>query len=363
MKAPFSVPREIASRQAIAADPRNSVWVSANAGSGKTHVLSRRVIRLLLRGTDPSKILCLTYTRAAAANMARRVYDDLAGWTVRPDADLAAEIEKLEGQRPGPERLRRARRLFAEALETPGGLKIQTIHAFCEAILHQFPLEANIAGHFDMLDQQMERSLIAEASRAMITGAAVSENPELAAAFASILDRSGESGLEALLGEIVARRDGLRLFVAQLERQQGQFPSLFAGSASILAKRPIRSPPRRGRCRGSTAIISTNSTGLPKMSMHERSSKRSCLTPGEPSPKPIRSAGWRFWPTLSSLSRASRMPQNPSSRRSASASGPARSLRFRHRRDYRRRRPAGAVSHAGGNVGGAGGGRLADRPL
>ena len=228
MKTPFSVPREIASRQGIAADPRNSVWVSANAGSGKTHVLSRRVIRLLLQGTDPSKILCLTYTRAAAANMARRVYDDLAGWTVRADADLAADIEKLEGQRPGPERLRRARRLFAEALETPGGLKIQTIHAFCEAILHQFPLEANIAGHFEMLDQQMERSLIAEASRAMITGAAVSENPALAAAFASILDRSGESGLEALLGEIVAKRDGLRLFVAQLEQQHGKFPALFA---------------------------------------------------------------------------------------------------------------------------------------
>src|SRR6188768_1175087 len=148
MKTPFSIPREIASRQGIAADPRNSVWVSANAGSGKTHVLSRRVIRLLLQGTDPSKILCLTYTRAAAANMARRVYDDLAVWTVRADADLAADIEKLEGRRPEAERLRRARRLFAEALETPGGLKIQTIHAFCEAILHQFPLEANIAGHF-----------------------------------------------------------------------------------------------------------------------------------------------------------------------------------------------------------------------
>jgi ATP-dependent helicase/nuclease subunit A len=228
MKSPFTVPREIASRQAIAADPGNSVWVSANAGSGKTHVLSRRVIRLLLQGTDPSKILCLTYTRAAAANMARRVYDDLAAWTMRADADLAADIEKLEGKRPGPDSLRRARRLFAEALETPGGLKIQTIHAFCEAILHQFPLEANIAGHFEMLDQQMERSLITEASRAMITGAAVSENPSLAAAFASILDRSGESGLEALLGEIVAKRESLRLFVAQLEQQDGRFPALFA---------------------------------------------------------------------------------------------------------------------------------------
>src|SRR6188768_1591350 len=144
MKTPYSIPREIASRQGIAADPRNSVWVSANAGSGKTHVLSRRVIRLLLRGTDPSEILCLTYTRAAAANMAKRVYEDLAGWTALDDDRLAEQIVRLEGIRPDDEKLRRARRLFAEALETPGGLKIQTIHAFCEAILHQFPLEANI---------------------------------------------------------------------------------------------------------------------------------------------------------------------------------------------------------------------------
>ena len=158
-------------------DPRNSVWVSANAGSGKTHVLSRRVIRLLLHGTEPSKILCLTYTRAAAANMAKRVYDDLAEWTALDDAELAETDRGSKAQPPDAGKLARARRLFAEALETPGGLKIQTIHAFCEAMLHQFPLEANIAGHFEMLDQQMEQALIAEARRAMITGAAAAGQP------------------------------------------------------------------------------------------------------------------------------------------------------------------------------------------
>src|SRR5690606_2023509 len=139
---------------AQAADPGVSAWVSANAGSGKTHVLAQRVIRLLLAGTDPSRILCLTYTRAAAANMSNRVFGTLSEWTSLADEELAERIQALEGREPDRDTSRRARRLFAEALETPGGLKIQTIHAFCEWVLHQFPLEANIAAHFEMLDPQ-----------------------------------------------------------------------------------------------------------------------------------------------------------------------------------------------------------------
>src|SRR5690606_22271378 len=130
--------------------------------------LAQRVIRLLLGGADPSRILCLTYTRAAAANMAGRVFRNLSRWATLPDDVLAAEIADLEGSMPDAERMAFARRLFARALETPGGLKIQTIHAFCEAVLHQFPLEANIAGHFEMLDGQMEAALLAEARREMI---------------------------------------------------------------------------------------------------------------------------------------------------------------------------------------------------
>ena len=123
----YPVPGDTAERQARASDPQNSVWVSANAGSGKTHVLSQRVIRLLLQGTDPSKILCLTYTRAAAANMSNRVFASLSDWTMLEDGELAARIAEIEGQSPTAAKLRRARKLFAEALETPGGLKIQTI--------------------------------------------------------------------------------------------------------------------------------------------------------------------------------------------------------------------------------------------
>lgn len=227
MKKRYPVPEETATRQAMAADPRNSVWVSANAGSGKTHVLSQRVIRLLLEGTDPSKILCLTYTRAAAANMANRVFRDLAAWAVLDETSLAEQIAAIEGATPSRERLARARRLFAEALETPGGLKIQTIHAFCEAVLHQFPLEANIAGHFEMLDSQMETALFAEARRDMVTGAAGPHDRRLAEAFTAVLARGGEWGLDALLAEIVAKRDGLRRLIDQIGRHPLDYAPLF----------------------------------------------------------------------------------------------------------------------------------------
>lgn len=213
MKAARFVPESTRENQERASNPRNSAWVSAHAGSGKTHVLSQRVIRLLLGGTDPSRILCLTYTRAAAANMSSRVFKDLSAWTLLPDAQLSNRITAIEGVRPRAADLARARTLFATALETPGGLKVQTIHAFCESLLHQFPLEANIAAHFQMLDPRMEAALVAEARRDMITGAAGKNSPELGDAFATVLERGGESGLDALLTEIVGKRDKLRTFI------------------------------------------------------------------------------------------------------------------------------------------------------
>ncbi len=227
MKRAYPIPTETAASQASASDPLNSAWVSANAGSGKTHVLANRVIRLLLRGTDPSKILCLTYTRAAAANMSNRVFATLSEWTALADEELAGRIMALDGQRPDREAMRRARRLFAEALETPGGLKIQTIHAFCESVLHQFPLEANITAHFQMLDTQMEAALFAAARRDMISGAGAPENTELAEAFATVLERGGEAGLDALLVEILRKRDGLRQFIAKIGGDGSRFAALF----------------------------------------------------------------------------------------------------------------------------------------
>ena len=173
--------------QARATAPTSSAWVSANAGSGKTFVLSRRVVRLLLAGTEPGKILCLTFTKAAAAEMARRVFADLGRWTRLGDAALAAEIAALEGRPPSADEIARARRLFAAALDTPGGLKIQTIHAFCERLLHQFPFEANVAGHFEVLDDRNAAALKAEARRVLLVRAAGDPGSELGRALALVL--------------------------------------------------------------------------------------------------------------------------------------------------------------------------------
>ena len=133
--------------QRRAADPETSAWVEANAGSGKTHVLTDRVVRLLLTGVRPESILCLTYTKAAAAEMRRRVAQRLSAWALMEEAALIAGLTQLEQRPPGPARLRRARTLFAHALDTPGGLKVVTIHAFCESVLHRFPLERIADAH------------------------------------------------------------------------------------------------------------------------------------------------------------------------------------------------------------------------
>src|SRR5260221_9206459 len=112
------------SPQVPASDPAASVFVAANAGSGKTSTLVKRVARLLLAGARPEALLCVTYTKAAAAEMQRRLFDQLGAWAVAQDEALRAELAALEEE--GRD-LGDARTLFARALETPGGLKIQTI--------------------------------------------------------------------------------------------------------------------------------------------------------------------------------------------------------------------------------------------
>ena len=161
MSAPRTIPADVRRVQVEAADPDVSAFVSANAGSGKTYVLAQRVINLLLRGVDPAKILCITFTKAAAANMANEVFKR-AGRLDRARRRRARQARSRS--RPAPSRApserARARRLFASALETPGGLKVQTIHAFCTRLLHQFPFEANVAARFTVLDEASTTQLL-----------------------------------------------------------------------------------------------------------------------------------------------------------------------------------------------------------
>ncbi|WP_018236120.1 double-strand break repair helicase AddA [Ensifer sp. BR816] len=209
-------------RQSLASDPARSAWVSANAGSGKTHVLTQRVIRLLLAGCRPSAILCLTYTKAAASEMSNRIFERLAEWATLDDAALEKRIEAIEGRRPPLAKIHEARRLFAKALETPGGLKIQTIHAFSEALLHQFPLEANVAGHFSVLDDRAAAVLLADARRALLTATAAEDEAELADAFATVLDLADDTGLEKLLEAIVANRAAIQAFLDRAPERGGR---------------------------------------------------------------------------------------------------------------------------------------------
>jgi len=163
------VPFDTSAQQARAADPSWSIWVSANAGSGKTFVLTRRVLRLLLAGVAPETVLCLTYTKAAAAEMRRRVAGELAKWALLDDADLDLELAKVEGPNVSPELRERARTLFAKALETPGGLKIVTIHAFCESVLHRFPLEAGVPFDFAVIEDDERSAMLLSARETVLS--------------------------------------------------------------------------------------------------------------------------------------------------------------------------------------------------
>jgi len=162
-------------RQREAADPEKCVWLAASAGSGKTKVLTDRVLTLLLGGTLPSRILCLTFTKAAAAEMANRVTERLAAWTAADSETLDGLLSALLGRAPDSSEIIRARRLFAEVLDVPGGLKIQTIHSFCESLIARFPFESGIPPHFEVMDERTAAELMMR-SRDRVLASANSDN-------------------------------------------------------------------------------------------------------------------------------------------------------------------------------------------
>src|SRR5437762_8095351 len=197
------IPDAVTARQMEASDPAASAWVSANAGAGKTYVLAQRVIRLLLRGTPPEKILCLTYTKAAAANMANRVFGELAKWTPLSDDALDAEIVRIEGRRPSAAQRLHARRLFARALDTPGGLKVQTIHAFCTRLLHQFPFEADVAARVEVLEERRQSELIDRLRMSVLLEAAARPESPLGRALATAITMAADQTFAEIVTEAI----------------------------------------------------------------------------------------------------------------------------------------------------------------
>ncbi len=194
------IPHDTRVRQHNASDPAQSVWVSANAGSGKTHVLVQRVLRLLLNGVPPAKILCLTFTKAAAANMAQRVFAALAEWTRLDDQALRAAIIETGATVKDNATLVFARRLFARTVETPGGLKIQTIHAFCERLLHVFPFEANVPARFEVLEDLRQAALLEQARLDVLTHAA-QDKGALGAHLDRLVNETSGEGFDGLIQE------------------------------------------------------------------------------------------------------------------------------------------------------------------
>ncbi len=226
-------------RQRMASDPDSSVWVSASAGTGKTKVLTDRVLRLLMPrsegipGTPPHKILCLTFTKAGASEMTLRLNKTLGNWAVWPDERLEEELKELLGRAPSQNDKQAARRLFAQVVDTPGGLKIMTIHALCQSVLGRFPLEAGIAPGFTPLEEEAENLLQDALNRTL------SNPPEpVASALDLIFRYTNEEQFTALLKGMVAERYRL----GQLLRQHFGIDGLYTAICTYLDVQPGQAP-------------------------------------------------------------------------------------------------------------------------
>src|SRR5207237_8333061 len=183
---------EAAAVQRQALGPDVSVWVSASAGTGKTKVLTDRLLALMLDGTDPARILCLTFTRAAAAEMANRVNNRLAAWATLAPGALAEELVALTGHMPQEHEIARARQLFARVLDAPGGAKIATIHAFCQSLLRRFPLEAGVPPEFAVVEERGAAEALQDAAARVIAAARAGEAPGCPEALAVVVHYAAE---------------------------------------------------------------------------------------------------------------------------------------------------------------------------
>ncbi len=220
--------------QRRASHPTASVWVGASAGSGKTKVLADRVTRLLLAGVKPQKILCLTFTRAAAAEMSIRLTRRLARWATCSDDALRHDLDELQNAAPEPEQLDAARRLFATVLACPGGMRIRTLHAFAQEILRRFPLEAGLSPHFALQEEADAAALLHETQNDLLQEAAANPDGAEGRALRLLVKDLGEDSFTSILRE--ASKDPQRLNAA-LDKAGG-FAQLVNALRGLLALEP-----------------------------------------------------------------------------------------------------------------------------
>ena len=230
--------------QRRAADPESSVWVSASAGSGKTKVLTDRILRLLLPradgrpGSKAHKILGITFTKAAASEMALRLSSKLGEWTILPHEELEEELKQLLNRKPTSQDIKAARELFADVIDTPGGLKIMTIHAFCQSVLGRFPLEAGLPPYFTVLEESGAKELIGQAQRITLQKARTEATSPLSQAFDHIAALLNEDQFLALLSDMISER---RQFNALLKKNFG-VDGLHNALCTELGIRPDQTP-------------------------------------------------------------------------------------------------------------------------
>ena len=188
--------RQATEDQREAANPEATAWVAASAGTGKTRVLTNRLLALLLEGAAPQHILALTFTKAAAAEMANRVSEALEEWVTLSDDSLRAALFKLAGAFPSEEQMALARRLFAKVLEAPGGLNIQTIHAFAQSLLGWFPVEAGVQPGFKVLEDSESSALLERAIDRFLAGLFSRDDPKVSQVFEVMGDEAANGGEE-----------------------------------------------------------------------------------------------------------------------------------------------------------------------
>ena len=218
-------------QQRKAANPLRSVWVEASAGTGKTKVLSDRVLRILLNGVKPSKILCLTYTKAAAVEMSSRIAGRLSRWAVASEDDLHKELQSLLGQLPAEQKEyakleATARQLFAVLLDTPGGMKIQTIHSFCQEILKRFPLEARISPYFEVMDDRTADEALEEIQQKLLKKIEDEPMSEVAQALGFLTKKVSEFKFPEIMGKIAENRNKITKLFLGYENKQALLAAL-----------------------------------------------------------------------------------------------------------------------------------------
>ena len=212
-----------------AADPAQSVWVSANAGTGKTRVLTNRILRLLINGAAVTDILAVTYTRAAAAEMRDRLFATLARWAVIAETELTQEIKAMGIPRPSQDQIKQGRQLFAHLLDQPTGVRIETVHAFAQSVLRRFPLEAGVQPYFDLASDDQIRMMKSEAQAQILT----SGDPLVMRSLLSLGQNIAENQMVELTSQMLAFPEILVLAKSNpVELKTRLFEALGVGDAA-----------------------------------------------------------------------------------------------------------------------------------